>query len=84
MDTEWGRYNVSCFKRVEGENLEDTKGTLSIVKGYGKTLGQLHALLKQYPYAEKRRSDEELLTEIKIRHIEACLKIRDKLLKWRR
>lgn len=67
VDTEWGCYNVSCFKKVLGEKLEDTAGTLDIVKGYGKTLGQLHALMKQYPYGEKRRSHEELMIEIQDR-----------------
>lgn len=67
LDTEWGCYNVSCFKRVPGENLEGIAGTLDIVKGYGRTLGHLHALMKQYPYAEKRHSHEELMTEIQNR-----------------
>lgn len=64
INTEWGTYNVSCFEKVSGNSLEDTKGTLQIVKGYGKTLGELHALMKEYPYSEKRRNHKMLLNEI--------------------
>jgi len=65
VDTEWGNYNVSCFKRVRGDNLEDIKVSLSVVKGYGKILGRLHALMKQCPCGEKRRNHEEFLEEMK-------------------
>lgn len=64
VTTEWGVYNVSCFERVRGESLEDTDGTLDIVKGYGRTLGELHALLKKYPYAAERRDHYALLEEV--------------------
>ena len=67
INTEWGTYNVSCFEKVAGKSLEDTKGTLQIVKGYGKTLGELHALMKEYPYSEKRRNHKVLLDEIEER-----------------
>ena len=64
IHTEWGSYNVSCFALVPGENLEDTEGTLSIVEGYGRTLGTLHSLMKRYPDAEKHRDHKDLLKEI--------------------
>lgn len=67
ITTEWGTYNVSCFEKVAGNSLEDTKGTLQIVKGYGKTLGELHALMKEYPYSERRRNHKMLLDEIEER-----------------
>lgn len=64
MCTEWGTFNVSCFAKVPGNSLEDTKGSLSIVRGYGQTLGKLHSLMKEYPCSEKHRSYEDLLKEI--------------------
>lgn len=64
LHTEWGTFNVSCFAKVPGNSLEDTKGNLSVVRGYGQILGKLHSLLKAYPYAEKHRNHEDLLTEI--------------------
>ncbi|MBQ8821747.1 MAG: phosphotransferase [Lachnospiraceae bacterium] len=67
INTEWGAYNVSCFEKVAGKSLEDTNGTLQSVKGYGKTLGELHGLLKEYPYSEQRRSHKVLLNEIEER-----------------
>ncbi len=67
INTEWGIYNVSCFEKVSGNSLEDIKGTLQIVKGYGKTLGELHALMKEYPCFEERRNHKMLLCEIEER-----------------
>lgn len=67
VSTEWGTYNVSCFEKVPGKSLEDIEGTLQIVKGYGETLGKLHALMKEYPYSEKRRNHKMLLDEIEER-----------------
>ena len=67
ITTEWGTYNVSCFEKVSGNSLEDTRGTLQIVKGYGRTLGELHALMKEYPYSAKRRNHKMLLCEIEER-----------------
>ena len=67
IHTEWGVYNVSCFEKVPGESLEEVNGTLEIVKGYGYTLGTLHALLKEYPHSENRRNHKDLLEEINCR-----------------
>ena len=67
INTEWGSYNVSCFEKVSGDSLDNTKGTFQIVKGYGKTLGELHALMKEYPYSEERRNHKMLLCEIEER-----------------
>lgn len=62
--TEWGTFNVSCFAKVPGDSLEDTKGNLSVIRGYGQILGKLHSLMKEYPCSEKHRSHEDLLEEI--------------------
>ncbi|MBQ7956093.1 MAG: phosphotransferase [Lachnospiraceae bacterium] len=67
IHTEWGTYNVSCFEKVAGNSLEDTKGTRQIVQGYGKTLGELHALMKEYPHSEERRNHKMFLCEIEER-----------------
>jgi len=67
ISTDWGIYNVSCFEKVRGNSLEDIRGTLQIVEGYGNTLGELHALMKKYPCAQKRRGHELLLEEIEER-----------------
>lgn len=64
MTTEWGTFNVSCFALVSGENLEDVDGTLDIVKGYGKILGEFHALMREYPYTKEHRNHKDLLEEI--------------------
>ena len=64
VSTEWGTFNVSCFEKVPGKSLEDTNGTLQIVRGYGYTLGKLHSLLKEYPNPEKRRNHKALLEEV--------------------
>ncbi len=64
IHTEWGIYNVSCFEKVSGSSLEEAEGTIQIVRGYGKTLGELHALMKEYPYPNQRRDHKMLLEEI--------------------
>ncbi len=64
ISTEWGNFNVSCFAKVPGSSLEDTEGNLQIVRGYGQTLGKLHALMKEYPCSEKHHSHKDLLEEI--------------------
>lgn len=67
LDTRWGAYNVSCFEAVPGNTLEDCEGTPGLVRGYGKTLGRLHALMKRYPYADTRRDHTALTAEIRER-----------------
>ena len=62
--TEWGNFNVSCFEKVPGKSLEETESTLQVARGYGQTLGKLHALMKEYPYQDKRRNHKDLLEEI--------------------
>lgn len=67
INTKWGIYNISCFEKVPGDSLEDTDGTLQIVKGYGETLGMLHSLMKEYPYPEERRDHKALFKVIETR-----------------
>ena len=69
LSTKWGIYNVSCFVKVLGCSLEDTEGNLHIVRGYGQILGRLHALMKEYPFAEKHCNHKDLLGEIETRII---------------
>lgn len=61
VSTEWGDYNVSCFERVQGEDLESIEGTLEIARGYGRSLGRLHTLLKDYPSANERGDYTDVL-----------------------
>lgn len=67
INTKWGVYNIPCFEKVPGKSLEDADGTLQIVKGYGKTLGMLHSLMKEYPYPQERRDHKVLLKVIEKR-----------------
>lgn len=64
LDTKWGTVNVSCFEAVEGDTLEECEGSLELVRGYGRTLGQLHKYMKVYPYADTRRNHSALMDEI--------------------
>ncbi len=70
--TKWGDYNVSCFARVKGEALDDAgEGGFALVRGYGRSMGRLHGLLKRYPAADERRDWRGLLLEIRGR-MEKC------------
>lgn len=67
IDTEWGSYNVSCFERMAGADLEDADCTLDTVRGYGRSLGELHNALKLYPYGGERRDHTALIGEVRER-----------------
>ena len=69
LDTAWGRWNVSCFEAVGGETLEDCDDSPELARGYGRTLGQMHRLLKNYPFAETRRDHTALMAEIRERFL---------------
>jgi len=56
MHTEWGTFNMSCFAKVPGDSLEDTKGSLSVIRGYGQILGKLHSFMKEDPCPGEDRS----------------------------
>lgn len=64
-DTIWGKFNVSCFERVPGTDLEHIHGTIDIVRGYGECLGKLHQTIKHYPLQKERRDHKALLKEIR-------------------
>ncbi len=65
--TEWGEYNVSCFECVEGDDLEDVGFTPEIARGYGRSLGRLHALLKEYPAANERGDYADMMNTAEAR-----------------
>ena len=67
IETAWGRYHVTAYEQVAGETLEDCDGSLALVRGYGRTLGQLHAQLKRYPHAETRPDHAALMAEVRER-----------------
>lgn len=69
IDTEWGQYNVSCFAEVPGNDLESIN-ILDIVNGYGATLGKLHKIIRNYPYAEERRDHKAFMDEIHSRLVQ--------------
>lgn len=48
LDTQWGTYYASVFKRVKGISLEDVEFSSDIMNVYGQTLGRLHQLSKLY------------------------------------
>ena len=70
VDTKWGVYNMSCFEAVPGKTLEDCEGSPRLIAGYGRTLGQMHRLLRSYPFAETRRDHHALMAEIRERLIQ--------------
>lgn len=48
LDSAWGKYYASVFVGVDGDSIEDTDRSDSIVYAYGKALGQLHVLSADY------------------------------------
>lgn len=67
VNTIWGKYNVSCFEKVSGIELENIHGTIDIVSGYGECLGKLHETIRNYPAPQERRDHKDLLDEISVR-----------------
>jgi len=67
VKTKWGSYNVSCFQRVLGKTLDDCEGSLELVYGYGKTLGEFHNMSQRYPFANERYQYSDMLNEIEKR-----------------
>jgi len=63
LDSRFGTYNVSCFECVPGETLDDAEGTPEVIKGYGRTLGALHKLIRDYPNPQIRRDHNALMDE---------------------
>lgn len=62
IQTPWGEYYASVFKRVPGVQIGETDLSDRIVFNYGKALGKLHQLTSEYePTAHKRWSYLDVL-----------------------
>lgn len=57
INTPWGLYYASAFKRVPGKSLEDVPISDELIFKYGKALGYLHKLSSKYVPANYRRKD---------------------------
>lgn len=55
VNTPWGTYYASVFKRVKGEALAELEISDNIAGDYGKALGRLHKLSKSYEPAGVKR-----------------------------
>lgn len=65
VQTPWGHYYVSVFKRVPGVQMGQTDLRDDIVFNHGQALGRLHKLSSHYePAGSKRWSYEDVLTWI--------------------
>ncbi|QTD41836.1 phosphotransferase enzyme family protein [Sporosarcina sp. Te-1] len=61
VQTPWGDYYASVFKRVPGVQIGDTEVSDSIVFNYGKALGKLHQISSGYdPVGPKRWSHSDV------------------------
>lgn len=65
LDTPWGSYYASAFRRVEGIPMEHTDLSKEIMYEYGKTLGKLHSLAAAYEPKTKKWSHDEVLDWIR-------------------
>lgn len=62
VETPWGKYLATVFKRVKGEQINKTDFNDDIIFTYGKALGKLHQLSSGYlPNIDQRWSCEEVL-----------------------
>ena len=66
IDTPWGEYCVSAFRRVCGTSIEDTELTESVLYAYGRALGELHRLSMDFVPRHKRTTYEEVAIEMKL------------------
>ncbi|MFK3939234.1 phosphotransferase enzyme family protein [Alkalihalobacillus sp. NPDC078783] len=48
VETPWGDYYASVFRRVDGVQLDKTEASDKIIFSYGKSLGKLHRLSSDY------------------------------------
>lgn len=65
LNTPWGEYYASAFRRVNGIPLERTAMTHDILHHYGKALGKLHALSSEFTPGIKKWSHLEALQWIR-------------------
>ncbi|MBW6472899.1 MAG: phosphotransferase [Anaerolineaceae bacterium] len=54
-ETPWGEFYASVFKRVAGEQINQTDFNDEIMFSYGSTLGELHAFSRQYANPSVKR-----------------------------
>lgn len=65
MQTPWGKYFASVFKRVAGVQINNTDLSDLVIFSHGKALGELHQLSSEYkPSANKRWSYSDVLNWI--------------------
>jgi Ser/Thr protein kinase RdoA (MazF antagonist) len=65
MQTPWGKYFASVFKRVAGVQINNTDLSDLVIFSHGKALGKLHQLSSEYkPSTNKRWSYSEVLNWI--------------------
>ncbi|MNJ48742.1 homoserine kinase [compost metagenome] len=75
VQTPWGEYVASVFKRVAGIQISDTDLSDLIIFSHGKALGQLHRLSSQYtPTLAKRWSYSDVLDWIQDTLIKSPIK----------
>lgn len=56
VQTPWGEYFASVFKRVSGVQINNTDFSDTILFSHGKALGRLHLLSSQYTQSKIKRS----------------------------
>ncbi|ANC76295.1 hypothetical protein ABE65_005520 [Fictibacillus phosphorivorans] len=62
VQTPWGEYYASVFKRVSGVQMNETELSDNVIFSYGKALGKLHQLSSDYvPVKNKRWSYSDVL-----------------------
>lgn len=57
VNTPWGKYYASAFKKASGTQLERIHLTNDIVFGFGKALGKLHKLSSEFNPVNNKRGD---------------------------
>ena len=62
LDTEWGQFYATAFRRVAGVPIGETDLSSAVVFAYGKALGRLHALSAQFVPKVKKWTHGEVLT----------------------
>lgn len=61
LNTQWGEYYATAFKRVKGVSLEETDKSNEIMYEYGKALGKLHSLSSLFVPKTKKWTHIEVL-----------------------
>lgn len=61
LNTAWGVYYATAFRRVKGCQIEDVEWTPYLLTEYGRTLGRLHALSAAYTPTVRKWSHADAL-----------------------